>query len=116
MSTTTTMRWNEPELAAIKKRAMQGLILTGQDIANKARRKAPVLTGALQKSIRVSPNSASFSCEVIAGGNIGGAVIKYAYVREKFNKKHPNTRFYMSNSLKEVMNGNWQKNFKGVSS
>ena len=116
MSTTTTMRWNEPELAAIKKRAMQGLILTAQDIANKAKTKAPVLTGNLKNSIHILPNSASFTCEAIAGGRIGGAIVDYAYIREKYNRKHPNTRFYMENSMKEVIKGNWQKNFKGVSS
>ena len=116
MSTTTTMRWNETELAAIKKRAMQGLILTANDVVNKARRKAPVLTGNLVRSIHVVPNAASFYVEAVAGGNVGGAVVNYAYIREKYNRKHPNTRYYMENSMKEVMKGNWQNNFKGVSS
>lgn len=104
------MKWDMNAINAIKRRAMQGLICAGYDVANKARGKAPVLNGDLAGSIRVDPRPSEYTVYVRAGG-IGG--IKYALRREFENNLHPNTKHYMGNSLKEVTSGNWQNKYFG---
>lgn len=109
-----TVRWDEPALKAIRRRAMQGLILTANDVTTMARGRAPVLTGNLKSSIRTNPHAKSWEVDVVAGGNIGGARVEYAYLREFKNRKHPDTVGYMRKSLESVMRGDWIKNFRNI--
>lgn len=107
---TVRMKWDNSAIEAIKRRTMQGLIMAGYDVANRARTKAPVLTGNLAASIRVEPRSSEY-CVYIRAGGVGG--IKYARRREYENNLHPSTKHYMANSLREVTSGNWQAKYLG---
>lgn len=104
--------WNNPKLNNIKRNVDVGLLEMGQAIANKARGKAPVESGALVNSIHTeSPESGVVF--VIAGGRNGGKAVAYARKREYENRKNPHTKLYMTNSLKEVA-PNFKQFFKGI--
>lgn len=111
-ATVSDVNWYPAAIAAIKKRAMQGLIMMGADIANRSRYLAPYKTGNLKASIRVVPNDAEYAVYVTAGG-LGG--VDYALIREYHNNLHPATKFYMRNGAREILNGNWMKYFGEVS-
>lgn len=105
-------KWNETTLARIRKNIATALLSLGMDTANQAQRKAPVDTGALVNSIRMSKTSDN-EVVVLAGGTASGYNVPYARFREYNNNLHPNTRFYMKNAL-EWANKNVNKYFKGI--
>lgn len=105
------IKWNNAAIADIEKRTAQGLVAMGYDVASHARNRAPVLMGALKGSIRVDASKLSSFVVYVKAGGIGG--VKYARRREYENKKHPATKHYMSNGLKDTVNGGVEKFFKG---
>lgn len=108
-----SFKFSNQALATMEKRIKEGMFQMGYDMANQARRNAPVLTGALRNSIRVEPeNNVVY---VKAGGNVAGYRIDYALKREYENRLHPDTRFYMKRAQEKIMSGDFMtKYFKGV--
>lgn len=104
--------WNRPRLSRVRSNSKQATLALGFGIANEAMRGAPVLTGALVNSIRVTDDS-NGTVYVLAGGSVGGKSVPYAKRREFENKKHPNKRFYMRNAF-NWGNKNYQRYYKGV--
>lgn len=103
VSSKTTVKMYPRELDGVKQRAFKRMIPMAYDIANANRRHAPVLTGALKNSIRVSITKPNEEIEVIAGGGR----VPYALRRNFENYKHPQTLHYMENGVADVCSGNW---------
>lgn len=110
--TKVEFKWNEAALSRLRKNITTALISLGMDTANEAQRKAPVDTGALVNSIRMSKTNEN-QVVVLAGGTASGYNVPYARFREYNNNLHPGTRFYMKNAL-EWANKNVNKYFKGI--
>lgn len=113
-----TLKWNEPAINLMNKKAVNGLFRMGYDIANQARRNAPYKTGALRNSIRVQENSVN-SLDVIAGGIFGGKAIRYAAIQEfggKAGRNHSVTiqgKHYMERAKDFVTTGDYLKKYFG---
>lgn len=108
-----SFKFSNQALATMETRIKEGMFKMGYDMAKKARRNAPVLTGALRNSIRVETDGNIVY--VKAGGNVGGHRIDYALKREYSNRKHPDTIHYMKRAQEEIMEpGFMTKYFKGV--
>lgn len=106
------LKWNDSSISLMNKRAIQGLFRMGFDIAARARLNAPYLTGALRNTIRVSEVD-NTTLEVIAGGNFGGKVVNYAWIREQGPNRNPATEHYMENAAKSIMTGDYMKKYFG---
>lgn len=109
---TTTLKWDNSKISLMNKNAVQGLFKMGFDIASRARFNAPYLTGALRNTIRVS-DAGENTVEVIAGGNFGGKVVNYAWIREQGPNRNPATEHYMENAMKSIMTGDYMKKYFG---
>lgn len=111
---TYTFKLNHATVGKVEKNAVLGLSQMAYDINNRAKSKAPVLTGALVLSIRVDESDKqNGTFYVLAGGTAGGSDVPYARRREFENPKHPNTTHYMQNSFNEVTK-NYANYFKGI--
>lgn len=111
MAARVNVEWNSGALALVQERFEQRMLAMAYDIAYKARQKAPVDTGNLKASIRVEING--LDVNVLAGGNSGGGVVRYARKREFENRKNPQTIGYMRNSFTETFSGDWQTKYFG---
>lgn len=107
----TIFKWKMPVVNGVKKNSRQALVRMGYDILGWAKVSAPVKTGALRNSIRVSENGDNVI--VSAGGQVGGKLIDYAYKREVGPNRNPATVGYMSKSFNRVVSGDWQKKYFG---
>lgn len=114
MSKTATIsfKWNQSMLGRLRKSIATGLVKMGYAISNQAQRNAPVDTGALVNSIRVSISNAD-EVFVLAGGSVGGKSIPYAKKREYENRKNPQTKRYMGRAFDQETK-NYLKYFKGI--
>lgn len=113
MSSEVRFTWKQAKIADIRRQLTVGLLKMGSDIASRARSNAPVLTGALRNSIRVTADGED-TVYVVAGGAIAGKEIKYALRREFENKKNPSTTHYMGRAFESVARGDLKKYFKGI--
>lgn len=113
MSATANFQWNNAKIEQIKRGMTRGLLRMGAEIASRARSNAPVLTGALRNSIRVTTDGNN-TVYVLAGGNVGGKSIDYAYLREFVNNKHPQTRHFMTRALDSVAQQDLRQYFKEI--
>ena len=101
-----TLKWNEPAINLMNKKAVNGLFRMGYDIANQARRNAPY------------KNSVN-SLDVIAGGIFGGKAIRYAAIQEfggKAGRNHSVTiqgKHYMERAKDFIMTGDYLKKYFG---
>lgn len=111
MASTVKLTWDDGKLTDLQRAVNRGLLKMGFDIASRARSNAPVLTGALRNSIRVSPENEQVY--VLAGGRVGGFVVDYAKLREYVNNLHPSTTHYMGRAFDSVINSNWQEKYFG---
>lgn len=109
---TSKFTWNQAKLADVRRQMMVGLLRMGADIANRARSNAPVLTGALRNSIRVTEDNETVF--VLAGGAVAGKTVNYALRREFENNKHPSTTHYMGRAFDSVARGDIKHYFKGI--
>lgn len=113
-------KWDYSAINGIENRFRQGLVKMGYEVANKARDRAPYKTGALSNSIRVTTLGSRDDVYVVAGGSSFGKNIPYARIHElggytgRGYSVYIRPKHYLSNSLAEVVNGNWSQYFKGV--
>lgn len=111
-------KWNNPAFETIEKKTLEGIFAMSYDIANQARRNAPVVTSALRNSIRVEEDG--FTTYIKAGGvvaqsTIGAKYVDYAMKREQGPNRNPATEHYMRNALNAIMSGDYmQKYFGGI--
>lgn len=78
--------------------AMQrGLARMVIDIHNMAVHRAPVKTGALVNSGRYQKTG-----PMTWTLTFGNSRVRYAWIREHFNRLHPSTTYYLGNSVKQV--------------
>lgn len=118
-------KWNTTKLKNIERRFELGFLNLTDDLINKAKGRAPVVTGALRNSIRREPINGLDSdgtARVIAGGTSepvtinNRAVVRkvdYAAKREIGPNRNPATEHYMENTLKEVISDGWQQKYFG---
>lgn len=92
-----TFTFDNSWLPKSKAKMNVGLTRLVTDIHNKAVRRAPVLTGALVNSGRYR-KTGPLTYQL----TFGNARVPYAVIREYVNRKHPTTRFYLGNSVKEA--------------
>lgn len=111
MKSKTILKWKMPVVNGVKRKTEQALVKMGYDIVGWAKINAPVQTGALRNSIRIS--EAGKTVTVSAGGAMGGKVINYALKREIGPNRNPATVGYMSKSFEKVTTGDWQKKYFG---
>ena len=71
-------------------------------VDTKAKSYAPVRTGALKNSGRITANS------VIYGNN----QVPYARLRHFVNRLHPSTRYYLSRAAEDIARGDLRRFFK----
>lgn len=116
-----TFNWNEQVIQEWPHTIRYGLFQMAYDIRNRAQEFVPVVTAALQNSIRVMENGEEIW--IIAGGkssemsfppkntlNTFRYVDYAAKVEEKSSRPH-----YMKNAQETVMAGDWmQKYFGGI--
>ena len=112
----SSVTWDMQTIDAVKKRFVAKAIIMGRDIQSLAAVNAPKLTGNLASTIRTVPRE--YGADVIAGGIVGKAkatkgIVDYAYIREKYNNKHPETRSYMQKALKQTFTGDWANKYFG---
>ena len=112
MSSTVHIKWNDSAISLANKNAVRGLFKLGYDIADRARIRAPYLTGALCNTIRVRTLSEE-TVEVVAGGSFGGYKVDYAWIREQGPNRNPATEHYMENSAKDIMSGDYMTKYFG---
>lgn len=108
-----SFKWNDPAIDSVKRDITKGLIRMGMAIGVKARANAPYLTGALKNSIRTTVDRSDL-VYVLAGGTVAGKTVNYAYVREKYNRKHPNTTHYLERAFDDVASSNIAQYFKEI--
>jgi len=113
MKSTAKFTWNNPAISQLERNITKGLVRMGMTIAAQARANAPYLTGALKNSIRTTVDRSDL-VYVLAGGSVAGKKINYAYVREKYNRKHPNTTHYLERAFDNVTSGNVAQYFKEI--
>lgn len=115
-----TFSWNKDVIDKYPETIRNGLFSMAYAIRDQARMNAPVVTSALQNSIRVRENGNEIW--VIAGGAASHGVMNgktiYRYVdyaaktEEKSSKPH-----YMQRAQESIMSGDWmQKYFGGITS
>lgn len=118
------IEWNQQVIAEWPKRIKEGTFRMAWKIAGKARDRAPYVTGALRNSIHIDSNSEENAVMIIAGGDSYMSkpprnarqirrVVDYAAKREKGPNRNPATEHYMENAAKDVMSGDWQKEYFG---
>ena len=111
-----SITWDTQTIEAVKKRFVAKAIIMGRDIQSLAAINAPKLSGNLASTIRTVPRE--YGADVIAGGIVGKVdstkgIVDYAYIREKYNNKHPDTRYYMQRALKTTFTGDWASKYFG---
>lgn len=111
MKSKTILKWKMPVVNGVKRKTEQALVKMGYDIVGWAKITAPVKTGALRNSIRISDMGKKVT--VSAGGAVGGKLINYALKREIGPNRNPSTVGYMSKSFEKVTAGDWQKKYFG---
>jgi hypothetical protein len=115
---TVKFTWNNRAFETIEKKTLEGIFAMSYDIANQARRNAPVITSALRNSIRVEEDG--FTTYIKAGGvvaqsTIGAKYVDYAMKREQGPNRNPATEHYMRNAMNATMSGDYmQKYFGGI--
>lgn len=113
MAATADFKWNSAKIEEIKLGMTRGLLRMGTEVASRARSNAPVLTGALRNSIRVTTDG-RYTVYVLAGGSVGGKNVNYAYLREFQNNKNPQTTHYMGRALDAVAQQDLRQYFKEI--
>lgn len=106
------LTWDDRKIGRIEQNTIQGLFRMGYDIASRARRNAPYVTGALRNTIRVTEAGENV-IEVIAGGTFGGKKVDYAWIREQGPNRNPATEHYMENAKNSIMVGNYMQKYFG---
>lgn len=104
--------WNKHKIASIKGNVVEKTLDLAYAIGNQAMRGAPIDTGALVNSIRVTDDQKN-TIYVVAGGSFSGKSVPYAKRREFENNLHPNKRFYMKSAF-AWGNENYKRYYKGV--
>lgn len=107
-----TLKWNQATFDRVHRNITQAMLKMGYAIANQAQRNAPVDTGALVNSIRVTTDGADI-VYILAGGSVGGRNIPYALRRECENNKNPGKRLYMTRAFEQEAK-NYTKYFKDI--
>lgn len=105
--------WSKRKVEDVRRQVTVGLLRMGSDVASRARSNAPVLTGALRNSIRVTADGEDV-VYVLAGGSVAGKNIRYALRREFENKKNPQTLRYMGRAFESVARSDIKRYFKGI--
>ena len=104
--------WDDREVKGIEYRAIKGLVRMGFDVASRARRNAPYVTGALRNTIRVNQVSPTI-VEIVAGGNFGGFKVDYAWIREQGPNRNKATEHYMEKAKDSVCTGDYVGKYLG---
>lgn len=104
--------WNRNKLNRTTTNTKKATLALAYAISNQAMRGAPVLTGALINSIRVT-DDANNIIYVKAGGSFSGKSVPYAKRREYENNLHPDKKYYMKKAF-AWGNENYQKYFRGI--
>lgn len=112
MASDVSFKWNESTLSRVRRNIAKAILSLGQDTAYRAQTKAPVDSGALVNSIRLSKTTDN-EVVVAAGGTASGFNVPYARFREYNNKLHPNKRYYMKEAI-DWANENVTKYFKDI--
>lgn len=107
MSRSYQLTWDRGKLTEMERKTNLGLFKMGSDIAARARYNAPVKTGALRNSIRVTTEAGAIY--VLAGGGR----VPYARKREYENRLHPETTHYMGRAFADIYNSNWEETYFG---
>ncbi len=107
MSRSYELTWDRGKLTEIQRKTNLGLFKMASDIGSRARFNAPVKTGALRNSIRIT--SEAGAVYVLAGGGR----VPYARIREYENKLHPETTHYMGRAFAEIYNSDWEQKYFG---
>lgn len=127
--------WNKALTQRMESNFVNGLVDMGLAVRNLALSRAPYVTGALKNSIRVdATNAKEGTVDVIAGGisapmdrltvsastgrpiRVAGSglrFVNYAAKREEGPNRDPSTVGYMSRSLWDIMNTDWQHKYFG---
>lgn len=106
------LSWNNNTLNRVRKKSATDTLAFAYAIAREGIHGAPVLTGALINSIRVTDDH-NGTIYILAGGSVGGKSVPYAKRREYENKKNPDKRFYMKKAFKWGR-GHYKEYYKGV--
>lgn len=114
-----SFQWNKEVIDSWPATIRNGILKIAYDIRNQAQENAPVVTAALQNSIRV--NAGEDEVRVIAGGTTAEMsfppknaqhifrVVDYAAkVEEKSSKPH-----YMKRAQEAIMAGDWMNKYFG---
>lgn len=116
------IKWNKTVLKELNDLRKKRVWAMAYDIAGVARRRAPVVTGALRNSIRTEELQDETGVMIIAGGaaSVGTLgtkpivrFVNYAAKREIGPNRDPATEHYMQGAQEEIMSGNWVKHYFG---
>lgn len=118
MSSSVNFKWNQSALSRIQHQFNRGMVAMGFDVAARARHRAPVKTGALNNSIRVTERGNEVL--VVAGGSFAGKTIAYARIQElggwagRNHSAYIKPKHYLRGGFEEIIRGDITKYFKGV--
>lgn len=105
-------RFNFAVIQSVENKVIVRLVKMGYAMGNRAQSNAPLLTGALKNTIRVSQPHDGIVL-VSAGGSYAGHNVDYAAIREKENRAHPWTTRYMGRAFDDISK-NYLSYFKGI--
>lgn len=112
MSSEYNFKWNQLVLGELRSMVTERMKGCALKTSNEAKKGAPVLTSTLQNSIRVVDVDSATEI-VAAGGEMNGAEVAYARIREYQNNLHPNKKYYMRNAF-IWLKDNYKKEFKDL--
>lgn len=101
--------WNQATLSRVERNVQLGMLKLAYKIGSEAQRGAPVLTGAMVNSMRVTDDH-NGQLYILIGGRFAGKNIPYAKRQEYENKRHP---YFMKNAFAWGTE-HWPEYFKGV--
>ena len=118
-----SFNWNQEAITKWPRKFLDGAFRLAYDIRNQAQENAPVITAALQNSIRVMENGQEIW--IIAGGTSSlmsfppknsTRTVRYVDYAAKVEKKSSKPH-YMKRAQETMMSGDWmQKYFGGLTS
>lgn len=85
-----------------------GILNMASDIKRQAVDNAPVLTGNLIKSGKITPTADGVEV------SFGSPAVPYANRRHWENNRHPGTRLYLQRAAQQVASGDITKYFRGL--
>lgn len=112
MAAMYSFRCNRTKLKSTKTNTNKATLKLAYEISNHAMQGAPVDTGLLINSIRVTDDHNN-TIYVLAGGKFSGKNVPYARVRELTNNLHPDKKEYMKKAF-DWGSENYKKYYKGV--